>query len=217
MYKGILFFLILLFNFSVFAQEEENNSLKILSQPKGAKVYLNSELMGKTPLILNDLEMDNYHLIVALNDSLKEEIYYFYRGGERELFYVLDGDYGMLDILTQPEKAKVFIEDSLMGITPLTDLKAPIGVTKIRIEKEDYETIEQRLVIKKQSYRINRVLTFKYGFVNFPAGNENLNIFIDGEKIERGSGKLETGIHKIDIISPDYHKPVSETVRNKSE
>lgn len=209
MLKRILILLILLFNCSIFAQEEETNSLKILSEPKGARVYLNSEFTGTTPLVLNDLKMDNYHIVVALNDSLKIDKYYFYRGGKRELFYILDGDYGLLDILTQPENAQLFINDSLIGTTPQIDLKVPTGITKIRIEKEDYETIEQALAVKKQSYVFNRSLKYKYGFLNIPDNITNLHIKIDGERKNPGSQILEIGAHSLRLTTPAYHKPVN--------
>jgi formylglycine-generating enzyme required for sulfatase activity len=56
---------------------------------------------------------------------------------------------GSVAIVSKPlAGAKVFIDDLLMGTTPLSDLEIPAGEHQLRLVKEDYLTIEQTIQVE---------------------------------------------------------------------
>ena len=99
------------------------NSFNIDSDPSGAEVFVNDSLYGHTPIkIFNNKRTFSIRLI----DSVKNQWTYDIDntiGANKNIYALINKNYGLLGIFSSPSGAKIYINDSLVGSTPLRHLK----------------------------------------------------------------------------------------------
>lgn len=116
--------------------------------------------------------------------------------------------WGYLDISTFPEDgADVFVDDEYIGKSPLVTEKLKYGIHKVRVEKDDYQKVENE-------YNLDNGLTTEaditmpadFAVVTINADSES-DIYIDDEFKAKGkwSGRLSGGKHLIEARR-DMHK-----------
>lgn len=198
--------------------ECEPHSLIIHTIPEGAEIHIDSVFYGLSPIEIKDINVLHVD-IVLIKDTIKQKhnIYNFHK--TNELFFMLDTSYGLLNILTKPDSATVFINDSLIGITPLIDFKLKTGIIKLKLKKEDYEDIENFFTIKSLRYNLNYSLFCKFGYLSL--GNiESDKIKIDSREYVNHNSlnfKLPVGYHNFEAFPPDFHRPVKNELFIQSE
>ncbi len=120
-------------------------SLKITSNPSGARVIVDEQNWGMTP-IQRDTILSGRHTVVLKMDLFNdyEEIVMIQDGKLTQLDAVLKKDFGTLDISSTPKGADIFFKGQRgkVGTTP-TIKKMKQGVYTIQIQKDDYESFEQ--------------------------------------------------------------------------
>ena len=132
----------------------------INSEPKGSKVYINGNLIGLTPLLVEDLELGAHNIrfhhsgydildkIIVLEDSEIVEI--------NEYLFAKTGN---LKILSKPIGGKVFLDNSFVGYAPLNIPELLVKKYYLRLELESHDTIFDEIQIKSNSN-----VTKKYNF-----------------------------------------------------
>lgn len=107
-------------------------AVKIDSDPPGAIVWLDGDSVGITPLTLNSVQPGRHHLRLLapdlanwLNDPVDDTIEVA-TSGVRSLRYQLPS---RALILTSPPEAQVFVNDTLVGTTPIVLEKTPSRFT----------------------------------------------------------------------------------------
>jgi len=124
--------------------------LKVRSEPEGAKVYLDGEYIGKTPL-----EVEREEGIEGIVEIEKEGYYKEERlvkvmvGEEKELMVKLKGKVARLMVRSEPEGAKVYLGSRYIGETPLEELFERDVEGMLKVEKEGYEVVEMKVSIKR--------------------------------------------------------------------
>ena len=113
--------------------------LSVNGKPTGAKVYLDSQERGKTPLTLNELPSGSYSLRIDFD---------LYASYESEIIieddktnnqnYLLEPRFGTLNINGNPIGAKISVNGTIVGKLPLKLYKVTAGLAEIKIEKENY-------------------------------------------------------------------------------
>lgn len=202
--------------------EKGDSRLVVKSNPSGAKVLLDKENVGVTPLVLSNLQSRQYAVTVELNNSIQEKSVVTLHNEERELFFILDGDYGLLNFYSTPSGAQVFLDDSLYGVTPLQNVKHSTGLAKMVLVKPDYDTVSQIIKISKMKSDFYRNLEYSYGYITISSKSPVLNMVFDGEEFKGDSfvnQRIPKGIHTIGLSAPDFHKTVTSeiTVPSKSQ
>jgi hypothetical protein len=198
-FKCLLFLCLIVLSSNTHAQESDSlkNIININSVPPGAEVYLNKVLIGKTPLTLNDQAHGKLEFLIKLDDKNSFQNIIDYKGGEIEMYPMFNTDYALLDIITIPDNALVYLNGSLVAETPIYDFQIPLGLNEIRIEKEDYLTIQKKINFQKKKIRWNHQLTFKYGFVSSNDNSLNISLRVNDSEIptnEIQSFKVLVGI-----------------------
>lgn len=139
-----------------------NAILSVKSEPAGAIVYLNNHKLGLTPYFADDLSSGKHQLNLRLK---------YYMPLETEVTlepnvvvkknYSLSRAQGKLTLITQPEGARVFLDDhAVSGLTPLTLDSIPAGKHQLRIHKDRYEEENLEIeVLSDQPLIINRPLS----------------------------------------------------------
>ncbi|QDA31598.1 PEGA domain-containing protein [Thermococcus indicus] len=118
---------------------KEPGTLKITSEPSGAKVYIGGDYKGTTPLTLN-LAPGTYDVKLTMKDYEDYTTTVTLSPGEtKSLSATLKPAYGYLSVESDPSGAEVYVDGNYIGTTPITDYKLSPGEHSIRIKKDGYE------------------------------------------------------------------------------
>lgn len=133
-------------------------SLYVTTNPTGASVYYKGRRIGVTPFYWKDQEPGFYHLEIHKEgyERIEEEIL-IYSGEENRLHLFLEEAPGLFTFLTTPERANIYYEGRLKGLSPLT-LELPRGVHHITIEKEGFAT--ERIEVESYPEKREEVHTY---------------------------------------------------------
>jgi hypothetical protein len=198
-------------------QDEKDGFIVVNSAPEGAKVYIDNEYMGDTPLIIRR-NFQNLKFILTLKHSdypKYEETFSKVRNGS-ELFVILDGNYGILNISTEPSGAKIKINDQEYGRTPISSIKLPLGLNRIELEKENYTSLSKTVYLNKTRQSVNFKMDYQFSFVSFyetDSKGKNTDISIDGKRVPdalAGEKKIDSGERDILISSDAFYKEIRE-------
>lgn len=89
--------------------------------------------------------------------------------------------YGTLNLTTDPEGAKVFINDTLAGTTPLVNKNILVGKKILRIEKQFYTTEEREITLSPDNIiNLSVPLTNRVP-VNISANTDSTKVYLNGE------------------------------------
>ncbi|WP_462273698.1 PEGA domain-containing protein [Methanohalophilus sp.] len=139
---------------------EETGSLRISSNPSGAKVYLDGKYKGPTPLTLDNIEAGSYRL--ALKKSGYEDIFESVNINAADTTTIsksLSEETGSLRISSNPSGAKVYLDGTYEGTTPISIYDLETGLYEIKFEKTGYETVSFKKMIYTGSNSVSRNLT----------------------------------------------------------
>ncbi|GAB6135202.1 hypothetical protein JCM16307_07510 [Thermococcus prieurii] len=121
--------------------------LEVTSTPEGAKVYLNREYAGVTPLNLT-LEAGDYEVKLVKEGYLDwVKTVSLTPGSSEKVSAVLSEAYGVLEVTTSPTQSKVYVNGDYQGLSPLRITLTPGNYT-VRIVREGYEDEERNVTIK---------------------------------------------------------------------
>jgi hypothetical protein len=194
-FKYVLFLCFIALCSSLHSQESDSlkNIIIINSDPAGAEVFLNNSLIGKTPLTLKNQSPGKLEILVKLDDkNICSEIVH-YTGGEIEIYPLFNSEYAILNLITTPANAPIYLNDSLIGTTANGEFKIPLGINKIRVELADYAKFEKSFNFQKRKYNWYNQLIYKYGFIKVDDKGLGIKLKIDGQPFENSS----TNFYKI--------------------
>lgn len=136
--------------------KESLSSIFIDSSIKGADVFINKKSYGKTPVEIKDLGPGNvYEVTVEDEGKIVWNSTVTTKAGEKKKIFVkMETKYGRAYITSLPPGAKVYMENEFIGITPLRDIKMPVGTHTLRAVKDEYseKTKEIRIIEDKISF-----------------------------------------------------------------
>jgi serine/threonine-protein kinase len=169
------------------ARTEKSGSLLIRSTPANADVLVNGRPGGKTPLTLRDLPLGSYTIVVAHEGYGSEErkLQLTARRPTAATSFDLQpvpaargdrtvdtaaGKPASVTVLSRPAGAQVFVNDRLVGSTPVTVFDLPSGAATVRILKDGYETWTTTVVVGDgQQTRVSASLELARSGVEEPA------------------------------------------------
>jgi hypothetical protein len=125
--------------------------IKVTSTPSDARVFFNGKLKGKTPITIDNLTpWREYDL------EIRKEMYsdwvqkVFTEPGEITTYHaVLKKKEGTVYIYSVPPGASVYLDNKLVGKTPIRDYTITLGKHDLRLEKEGYQTTQKPITITK--------------------------------------------------------------------
>ncbi|MBU0899203.1 PEGA domain-containing protein [bacterium] len=135
------------------------SSIFVDSNIKGANVFINKKPYGKTPLRIKDLTPE---IIYNVEVEHNGEIVYSSTvspktGEEKKIFIELATKLGKAYITSLPYGAKIYTGGKLLGITPLRNIKMPVGEHILKAEKEGFPEVTKTI----------RIIENKISFSNF--------------------------------------------------
>lgn len=116
--------------------------LSLNTVPPGAQVTIieNERILGQTPLENIPVERGTYHLRIEKNDyELVERAIGLTLGGRQDISIDLIRKTGHLRVSSEPQGAKILLNQEYYGETPTVLKDIPTGEYEIRLEIKDYD------------------------------------------------------------------------------
>ena len=133
--------------------------VSILSEPSGAVVSLNDNIIGKTPLDIEYLrQVIVYELKMEKQGFKSYEESVQFRKSRDKVSIVLTPTTGTLDITGRPPGSKVFINDSYIGKLPNVTYQDLEGSYDILVRKKGYREYRQKIYISSKDTRYLNVI-----------------------------------------------------------
>ncbi len=125
----------------------KTGNINIFSTPSDADVYIDNELIGKTPIQNYVIDAGKHTIKIAKEDYEDyTEMIEVNIGQTKTVQATLMPLFGYIQIQSLPDGANVFINGEYKGVTPLS-IKLKTGEFTLRLEKEGYKTIQEVLRI----------------------------------------------------------------------
>jgi hypothetical protein len=160
--------------------------IDVSSEPDGAEIFINDQKMGVTPTFI-ELTAGERKL------TLRKTLYHTYTGefelieGESKTLptFTLQPKFGYYEVNTTPEGANVFLDNKLVGKTPISRRVIESGSHIIKTELTLYHTKETEILIKDgddESYSIELEPAFGELIINSQP-EDGANVFIDDDRV----------------------------------
>ena len=132
-------------------QKPVRGSLLIRSTPADADVFVNGRASGTTPTAVRDLALGSYTIRVTRDGYAPDErtLQLTARRPSAATLFNLrpsparaggrEAQSGRIVVQSRPTGARVFVNDRLVGSTPLSMPDVPAGPARVRMELDGYE------------------------------------------------------------------------------
>lgn len=206
------------------SSEESSGGLSVRSNPDGAKVYVDGEDVGVTPVFLNDLSAETHEVVVFMPGYGAFTRIVDGSSGSIMVDMEEEKSYGMgfLSVVTTPSDARVDVDDEKLGLSPLETL-LEAGKHRVTISRTGYKTVEMEVEIEtEQTNKVELVLEGKEGSLLVVATPSGAEVEVDGAvagiaweplKIEN----LMPGTHEVKVRKDGYRTWSKSGVRVKSD
>ena len=181
-------------------------SLYVDSNPSGARVYINENFHGMTPVNIDALTDDRVKVVVKKNyfDDWQQNLV-LQAGKDEKINADLIIKKGRLSIKSTPVMATVELDGKKIGTTPLQK-EVNYGEYSISITNPKFETITEKLVFDQPNFEKNYELNYKKGHLILSDLTSGSSVLIDGRKTEPGASefKVPIGVHTVEIENSGY-------------
>lgn len=221
---SLTFFIIVLClttDFSGYAQQLKYGSLTINSNPPSAKVFLDNQYKGVTPLNLKDVPVGQYSVklvlpgyeewnsTIAVLPILNVKI-------TADLVPQAKPAFGSIAVNSNPQGARVYLDNAYKGPTPVNLTDIPVGKHMIKLVLPDYQEWNSEVtVIASQTARIFVTLEYQraYGSISANSNPPGADIYLDDNYeglTPLDLTQIPVGSHTIRIVLPGYREWVSQ-------
>jgi len=181
-------------------------SLRIVSDPPEANIYLDGINMGETPLTIAKVTPGNRRVRASapgfISVTQKVEVA---SGEETAVEFALGG---RLKILSIPDGAQVFVDEEYIGIAPVKTGRLPAGSHQLRIAKDRHsEKISAVVVERGQEREVTvRLLPMK-GSIAVSSNPPGATVYLDGKN--KGNTPVfiygaMVGQHSLKLVKTGY-------------
>ena len=137
-------------------------ALKIVSIPDKARVYLNNEPRGQTPLDLAELAPGKYRVRVEMDgyEPTARDVD-LGRGSKKSEEFRLTSNTGKIELITEPDRVTVYLDGKKVGETKAkpestTNISEPLGVEPIPAGDHELRLVRKGYIEGKQKVLIEQ-------------------------------------------------------------
>jgi formylglycine-generating enzyme required for sulfatase activity len=182
--------------------------ISIGSRPAGARVMLDGENIGETPLRSDILE-GTYQLLIERDgfDPLSTTLQVVANRAQIVPEFLLVESDGRLSIETTPAGASVTVAGQFRGSTPVELSLAPRQHHTLKISKSGYELIEQKITLAPSaSERLELSLSPLYGSVFITSQPVDAELYVDGRLHGPATGRITLTVqaHRLEVRKAGY-------------
>lgn len=178
--------------------------LIISSRPSGAEVTVDGLSKGATPCMVDRLPAGEHEVVVALADHEPYRSRVRLQANQEQAIDVpLKAKPAGISVISTPPNAKIYVDDKLKGVTPMTLENLEPGSHVLRVEREGYEPLSRTVEVaagekKVEDFPLAR-LAGMLQIMTKPAG---ANVFVDGKDLGVASEGDVQGIGKLEQVIP---------------
>jgi len=135
--------------------------ISVQSEPLGASIFIDGDFKGTTPKFVRDIMCGEHHITIEKEgfSSVSENIYIPY-DKTKEFTFKLD-DAKTLKLTTEPAGADVYLNNVLIGHTPVNLTLDKTNLNKIKILKDGYHTVFDEIPpasqLAEKTYKLERL------------------------------------------------------------
>ncbi len=160
-------------------------SISLSSEPTKAKIFLDGIEVGTTPASLRSVPHGDHLVKVKMDGySVLEKNVNIEPGKEIVLTAKLQVNTGSVNIKSQPDNAKIYLDGKSVGTTPESIASMNPGIYEIKVEMENYDVWTETVNVEiGKENAITAVLQRSTGSIMVESKPTNAIIFVDGKKI----------------------------------
>ena len=160
-------------------------SISLSSEPTKAKIFLDGIEVGTTPASLRSVPHGDHLVEVKMDGySVLEKNVNIEPGKEIVLTAKLQVNTGSVNIKSQPDNAKIYLDGKSVGTTPESIASMNPGIYEIKVEMENYDVWTETVNVEiGKENAITAVLQRSTGSIMVESKPTNAIIFVDGKKI----------------------------------
>ena len=201
-------------------KKAEQIPVVITSNQSGADIFIDDELLGTTQNKMLTISVNQGERVIRITkdgfatQSITEEVSVINNSFHFELVPAMPA---VVKITSEPEGASVTIDGNMkMGVTPLESFY-DAGTYTIRIEKENYETINEQITIIEPETKKHYKLTDIRATLTVNT-NPNATVKLNGNDYKGGIDKLLLLPQTINFkIEQEFCETIEETYTLKKE
>ncbi|MBN2088734.1 PEGA domain-containing protein [candidate division KSB1 bacterium] len=118
-------------------------NLKVVTDPVGVEVFLDYDSKGLTPQLLFDLPVGSYHLKFKKNGFVDYSQIVSVMENETRVLSARMIPLVILNLSSNPPDCQVFLDDSLVGMTPMHHFQIRPGFHKLRLKKNGFINLQK--------------------------------------------------------------------------
>jgi hypothetical protein len=131
---------------------QKTGSVSISTTPNGAKVYIDNEYVGVSPLTSTGLLPGSHGISINMNDYRDvSDTFSISAGASTTYKKSLVKENGNIDIDSTPSGASVYLGSSYKGVTPLYLEGISPGTYSINLVKDGYKDVQRTVTVKDGS------------------------------------------------------------------
>lgn len=158
------------------------SSILLVSRPDGAKVIINEQVKGTTPLILQEQPLGSYTAKLEKPGFSAREVSWTIKDERpQEVIVSLNSNVGRLTLSSEPSHAQVFINGAPRGYTPFK-CELEEGKYQLKLEKEGFAAIEDYVnVLRDQNVEKSVTMSNLPGSIEVTTEPAGADISINNE------------------------------------
>ena len=183
-------------------------SVAISSQPEGAEVLVDGELVGRAPLVTDIVQ--GKREIALSSDGFKTMAFMQAIDAGKDITLdtiQLQPVDGHLSVSSVPDGASVMVDGIFQGATPISLSLIANTEHLLQLSKAGYDTAEQSVTLKPdEKGAVELKLAAQYGTVFLTTRPAGASLLIDGRKSDKNSGRMRmtARTHTLTVSKPGY-------------
>ncbi|AFL95915.1 hypothetical protein containing PEGA domain [Thermococcus cleftensis] len=181
--------------------------LRVESTPSNAKVYLDGDYIGRTPLT-QELSPGTYRIKLLLDGYFEYSTTVTVRDNETKVISAaLKPKPGTLGVTSEPAGAKVYVNGTYIGTTPVQGYSLSPGIYRVKVTMTDYQAYEKVITVEPgQEYRISARLTPSWGVLKVNSNPSGAEVYINGDAAGKTplELKLDPGTYTVRLSIEGY-------------
>lgn len=180
----------------------------ITSEPSGAAVWIDDkEEIGVTPLVIENQSVGEHKIYLEKGDYSTETTAELQANDIKRLNLILKFGVGKLRIITNPYEADIILDGVMKGKSPLLLKDIKSGWHDLKIYKEGYSIVTERIEIKSKLTEEFKADLKKLAAFSINSNPSGASIKINGKYIGITpiNAELDEGSHEIVLSKNDYY------------
>lgn len=200
--------LIILIALSISVSAAAQVSLTIRTNIDSARVYIGERLAGHTPLTLRLSQYGSVTFRLNADGYFDKTVDVNVQEDSAHVHIELEKA-SRLKVITRPRQAKLYLNDSLFGETPLLFPKIHQKLYSVRISKENYiDHLSEADLTANTDLTIDKTLNRKQCLLSFSGARGIADVVLEGEESLYSFSGIPDSVMSIDVDR--YHVSVSK-------